>query len=110
MKTKKACISCSRKTIQAEAVWGIWQLCQERSELSLLAKIAVLKAEEIKHAVDADGVEALLCVSHHTRFGMEGDAKSGFAQHRQVVGSVAHGNGLCEVHLLHLCDKLQQFC
>ena len=41
---------------------------------------------------------------------MEGDAKSGFAQHRQVVGSVAHGNGLREVHLLHLCDKLQQFC
>ena len=40
---------------------------------------------------------------------MEGDAQSGHAQHGQVVRAVAHGNGLRDVHLLHLGDEPQQF-
>ena len=40
---------------------------------------------------------------------MEGDAQSGFRQHGQVIGPVAHGNRLRQVHVLHLGDELQQF-
>ena len=39
---------------------------------------------------------------------MEGDTQSGLGDHRQVVGTVTHGDGLRQVHLLHLCDELQQ--
>ena len=39
---------------------------------------------------------------------MEGDAQSGQREHRQVVGAVAHGDGLCQIHLLHLGDEAQQ--
>ena len=38
---------------------------------------------------------------------MEGNAQSGQREHGQVVGSVAHGDGLLQVHLLHLGDKAQ---
>ena len=72
------------------------------SELSLLSQIAVLESQEVKHAVDADSVEALLSVCHYTWFSMEGDAETCFAEHRQVVGSVAYGNGLREVYLFYL--------
>ena len=40
---------------------------------------------------------------------MEGNAQSGLADHRQVVGTVAHGDGLSKVHLFHLSDELKQF-
>ena len=40
---------------------------------------------------------------------MESDAQSGFRNHRQVVRTVAHGNGLCQIHLLHLRNQFQQF-
>ena len=40
---------------------------------------------------------------------MEGDAEAGLADHRQVVGTVTDSDGLCKVHLLYLCDELQQF-
>ena len=39
---------------------------------------------------------------------MEGNTQSGLTDHGQVVGSVAHGNGLCQIHLLHLCYQFQQ--
>ena len=39
---------------------------------------------------------------------MERYAKPCCANHGQVVGTVAHGNGLRQVHLFHLCDELQQ--
>ena len=39
---------------------------------------------------------------------MESDAESGFAEHWQVVGTVAHSNGLCQIHLLHLCYEFQK--
>ena len=45
-----------------------------------------------------------------TGLGVEGDAEAGFRDHRQVVGTITHGNGLGEVHLLHLGDELQKFC
>ena len=41
---------------------------------------------------------------------MKSNTKSGFAKHRQVVGTIAYSNCLCKVHLLHLCNKLQKFC
>ena len=40
---------------------------------------------------------------------MESDAQSGLRDHRQVVGTVAHGNGLGEIDFLNLGDELQQF-
>ena len=36
---------------------------------------------------------------------MEGDTQSGFAEHGQVVGTVAHSDGLCQIHLFHLRDE-----
>ena len=39
---------------------------------------------------------------------MEGNTESRLAKHRQVVGAVAHGNGLRHVHLLHLGNESQQ--
>ena len=77
---------------------------------TLLAEIAVLEAEEVEHAVDADGVEALLGVGHHAWLSVERYTESGLAEHGQVVCSVAHGDGLCEIHLFHLRNELQQFC
>ena len=72
------------------------------SELSLLSQIAVLESQEVQHSVDADSVEALLSISHYAWFGMEGDAETCLTEHRQVVGSVAYGNGLGEVYLFYL--------
>ena len=40
---------------------------------------------------------------------MKSNTKSGFAKHRQVVGTIAYSNCLSKVHLLHLCNKLQKF-
>ena len=40
---------------------------------------------------------------------MECYAETGFAKHWQVVGSVAYGNGLCQIHLLYLGDELKEF-
>ena len=41
---------------------------------------------------------------------MEGDAESGLSEHLQVVGAIAHGNSLCEMHPFHLCNEPEQFC
>ena len=73
-----------------------------RSQSSLLSEIAVLEAQEIEHTVQSDGVDALFGVGHHARFGVEGDAESGLAEHRQVVGAITHADGVCQVYLLHL--------
>lgn len=78
-------------------------------ETTLFAEIAVLEAEEVEHAVDADGVDALLGICHNAGLCMECYAQTGFAQHRQVVGSVAYGNSLSKVNLLHLGYELEQF-
>ena len=80
------------------------------SEASLLAKVAVFKSEKIEHAVKPNGVDALLCVCHYTGFCVEGYSEAGLAKHGQVVGAIAHGYGLCEVHFFHLCDELQKLC
>ena len=40
---------------------------------------------------------------------MEGDTESCLADHRQIVGAIAHSNGLGEVYLLYLCYQFQQF-
>ena len=40
---------------------------------------------------------------------MEGDAQTGYAQHGEIVGSVAHGNGLGYVYLLYLGNETEQF-
>ena len=39
---------------------------------------------------------------------MEGDAQSGEGEHGEVIGSVAHGNGLLQVNFLHLCDETEK--
>ena len=41
---------------------------------------------------------------------MEGNTQTSLSDHRQVVGTISHSNRLGEVHLLHLCDELQQLC
>ena len=35
---------------------------------------------------------------YHFRFGMESNAQSGNAQHRKIIRSVTHSNGLCNVY------------
>ena len=40
---------------------------------------------------------------------MEGNAETCFAQHREVVGTIAHCNGLLQIDLLNLCNELEQF-
>ena len=40
---------------------------------------------------------------------MECYAQTCFTQHWQVVGSVAYGNGLCQIYLLHLGYEFEQF-
>ena len=77
--------------------------------VAVFSQIGVLESEEVEYAVDADGVDRLAGVGHHARLGMEGDAQSGLADHRQGVGTAAHGDGLCQVHFLHLCDEFEQF-
>ena len=39
---------------------------------------------------------------------MEGNAKSCLADHGEVVGAVANGNGLCQIDLLDLCNELEE--
>lgn len=41
---------------------------------------------------------------------MESNAEAGLTKHREVVGSVADCNSLCDVHLFHLCYKAQKLC
>ena len=41
---------------------------------------------------------------------MEGDTQSRSGEHRKVVCTVAHGDGLAEIHLFHLCDEAEQLC
>ena len=48
-------------------------------------------------------------IGHHTWLGVEGDAQTSLANHRQVVYPIAHGNGLGQVNLFHLGDELEQF-
>ena len=74
---------------------------------TLFAEIAVLEAEEVEHAVNADGVDALLGICHNARLCMECYAQTGFAKHWQVVGSVAYCNSLCQIDLLHLCYEFK---
>ena len=74
----------------------------------MFTEVAVFEAQEVKYTVETDGVDALLSIRHHTGLRMEGDTQSCLSNHRQVVGTIAHGNRLGEVHLLHLCDELQQ--
>ena len=75
-----------------------------------LFDVAVFESEEIEHAVEAQTVDALPGTGLHARLGVEGNAQSGLGDHRQVVGSVAHGDRLREVDFLYLCDELEQFC
>ena len=44
--------------------------------------VAIFKSEEIEHAVKPNGVDGLLGVGHDAGFGVEGDAQSGFSNHR----------------------------
>ena len=74
---------------------------------TLLTEIAVLEAEEVEYAVDADGVDALLGICHNAGLCMECYAQTGFAKHRQVVGSIAYCNSLSQVYLLHLCYEFK---
>lgn len=46
-------------------------------ESSLVAKVAVLEAEEIKYTVQTESVDGLAGIGYNTRFSMEGDAESG---------------------------------
>ena len=64
-------------------------------QAALVAEIAVLEAEEVEHTVETDGVDALLGVSHHARLGVECYAKTGFAEHLQIVGVVVYGYCVC---------------
>ena len=78
----------------------------KRLQFPLFAEVGVLEAEEVEDTVETDGIDALFGVGDDTGLGMEGDAEAGFGDHRQVVGTVTHGNGLGKVHLLHLGDEL----
>ena len=51
----------------------------------------------------------MLGVGLHAGLGVEGNAETGFRNHRQVVGSVAHGDCLGEVHFFHLGNEFEQF-
>ena len=75
----------------------------------MLSEIGVLETEEVEYAVESDGIDALFGIGHNARLGMEGNAQTGLRNHGEVVGTIAHGNGLCEVHFLNLCYELQQF-
>ncbi len=46
-------------------------------ESSLVAKVAVLEAEEIKYTVQTESVDGLAGIGYNTRFSVEGDAESG---------------------------------
>ena len=74
----------------------------------MFSQVAVLEALEVQDAVQADGVDGLTGVGDHARLRVEGDAEARFAEHRQVVGAVAHGDGLGEVHPFSLGDELQE--
>ena len=74
----------------------------------MLTEVAVFEAQEIKHTVETDGVDALLSISHHTGLRMEGNTQTSLSDHRQVVGTISHSNRLGEIHLLHLCYQFQQ--
>ena len=76
-----------------------------KSKLALIAQIGVLEAEEVEHAVEADGVDRLLGIGYDTGLGVEGDAEASFRDHGEVVGTITHGDGLREVHLLYLGDE-----
>ena len=54
---------------------------------TLFAEIAVLEAEEVEHAVNADGVDALLGICHNARLCMECYAQTGFAKHWPLAPS-----------------------
>ena len=75
---------------------------------TLFAEIAVLESEEVEHTVDADGVDALLGICHNAGLCMECYAQTCFTQHWLVVGSVAYGNGLSQIYLLHLGFEVEQ--
>src|SRR5690606_18150079 len=59
--------------------------------------VAVSMAEQVEDAVQAQGGDRLLGRLLDQRFGTEGHAKTCQAEHRQVVGAVAHGDGLLQL-------------
>lgn len=69
--------------------------------------IGILESQEIKHSVQADGINGLLGICHDFRLGMKSNAQSGYPQHRQVIGSVTYCNGLCYIHFLNLRYQTQ---
>ena len=76
----------------------------------MITQIRIFETEEIEHAVETYGIDALLGIGHDTGLRMEGDAQTSLRDHREVVGTIAHGNGLCQIHLLHLSNEFQKLC
>src|SRR5690606_11340476 len=62
----------------------------------LLMTLTVAEAEQVEDAVQAEGGNGLLGRLLDQRLGAEGHAQAGQAEHRQVVGAVAHGDGLLQ--------------
>ena len=69
----------------------------------------VFEAEEVEHAVESYGRQALFGRLLDFGLGVEGYAETGCGEHGQVVGSVAHRYGLGYVHVFHLCEQPQEF-
>ena len=55
----------------------------------------------------SDGIYRLFGIGFYLGFGMKGNAKSGYREHRKIVCSISHGNGLCDIYIFYLCDELQ---
>ena len=53
---------------------GTVPFCIILSQFALLTQVGVLEAQEIEHAVQADGVDALFSSCYNTRFCVEGYA------------------------------------
>ena len=75
-----------------------------------LFEVGVFVAEEVEDAIESDGGDGLLGGLFHFGFGVESDAQTGSGDHWQVVGAIAHGYCLLDVHMLYLRDQFEQLC
>ena len=68
----------------------------------LLLNIRILESQHIKHAVDADARNRLLCVLLYFWLGVICDAESREVEHREVVCTVANCNNLLKIKVFAL--------
>ena len=69
---------------------------------------AITHAQQVQHAVQAQRRDRLLGRLAHQRLGAEGYTEAGDSEHRQVVGTVADGNGLLHLQTFLACQLSEQ--